>query len=85
MDWFLYHNDLCHERVKHSEIWNKVIDFQRKYFVEQPSTNKVKKCKFLQELCFNKLLLKQSENLPSICSACKAKRVLVACNAIFKF
>ena len=27
---------------KHSEIWNKLIKFQRKCFVEQP-TNKVKK------------------------------------------
>ena len=32
---------------------------------------KFKKCKFLQELCFNKLLLKQSENLPCTCSVCK--------------
>ena len=28
---------------------------------------KFKKCKFLQERCFNKLLLKRSENLPCTC------------------
>ena len=56
---------------KLSEIWNKFINFQRKCFVEQP-INKVKKYKFLQELCFNKLPLKQCENLPRTCSACKA-------------
>ena len=53
---------------KHSEISSKFIKFQRKCFVEQP-TNKVKKCKFLQEF---KLLLKQSGNLPCTCPACKA-------------
>ena len=43
---------------------------------------KFKKLKFLQKF---RLLVKQSENLPYTCLACKAYGVLVACSAIFEF
>ena len=33
---------ILHSKRKHSEIWNKLIKFERKCFVEQP-THKVKK------------------------------------------
>ena len=43
-----------------SVLWNSLVPV------------KLKKCRFLQELCFNKLLLKQNENLLCTCSAHKA-------------
>ena len=45
---------------RESVLWNSLVPI------------KLKKCKFLQELCFTKLLLTQSESLPCTCSACKA-------------
>ena len=59
-------------KLKYSEIWNKFINFQRKCFVKQP-INKVKKCKFLQEFYFNKLLLKQCENVRALAQRVKHK------------
>ena len=68
---------------KYPKIWNKFINFQKKCLGNSLPI-KFEKCKFLQELCFNKVLLKQGENLPFTCAVCKAEVVSVACSAIFK-
>ena len=57
---------------KHSEIWNEFIKFQGSV-LSNSLPIKFLKCKFLQELCFNKLLLKKVKTYRALAQRVKHK------------
>ena len=60
-------------KLKHSELWIKFIKFQTKCFLEQPINKVEKKFKFLQDLCFNKLLLSNVKTCRALAQRVKHK------------